>query len=445
MRNNINFINNILIITFLTLSFYQSCIANDEITIKLLQRIEKSTQELNTIQSNINKDSNLLNSQLNNQLTKAKSLRARASSLQRLADEQLISYESLKNRVDLWSAQSNYQKQLISSYLESSRLDFNLLNKLDGEPVIDINALNIISDDITHNLTPRWELKEVANNEGVIEHVNFLEIGPVNVAFSQNQLTGGPITFENPEQARILMGVFNDNDVTQLNNLKNNHFGTLTFDPTLGNAYKIMNQGNGLLDHLRKGGVWAIPIIFFGVFSLIVSIIKAFQLIKLPKINVQAADKLKALLHAENKVTTPEVKLLSNSIKGAQKGLLDIAMSTNISQERDDLLVAYLIEYKHKIERFLGAIATSAAIAPLLGLLGTVSGMISTFMMMKTFGTSDASTVSGGISEALITTELGLIVAIPSLIMSALLSRKTKSYSSKLEANAIKLSKINFT
>ena len=65
-------------------------------------------------------------------------------------------------------------------------------------------------------------------------------------------------------------------------------------------------------------------------------------------------------------------------------------------------------------------------------------------MMMTIFGTGDASTVSGGISEALITTELGLIVAIPSLIISALLSRRTKSYNAKLEANAIKLSKINF-
>jgi biopolymer transport protein ExbB len=135
---------------------------------------------------------------------------------------------------------------------------------------------------------------------------------------------------------------------------------------------------------------------------------------------------------------------LVSTSKGAQQRLFDIALKTPISQERDDLLVAYLMEYKHKVERFIGAIATSAAIAPLLGLLGTVSGMISTFMMMTIFGTGDASTVSGGISEALITTELGLIVAIPSLIISALLSRRTKSYSAKLETNAIKLSKIDF-
>jgi len=444
MQTKINLIKKILTIAFMSLTFLNSCLANDEVTIKLLQRIEQSKQELNKIQSTINKQARVLDNQLSHQLTEVESLRSRASSIQRLADEQLISYESLKNRVDLWSTQSNYQKQLISSYTESTRLDFNLLSKVDGEPIVDINALNIISDAITQHLAPRWKTKEVANNQGVIENVNFLAIGPINVAFSQGLDSGGPVTYENQQQAKFLTGVFNKSDVQQLNNLKNNHIGTLTFDPTLGNAYKIMNQGNGLLDHLRKGGVWAIPIIFFGVFSLIVSIIKAVQLIKLPKIDVHAADTLKTLLHANDKVVGPEVKLLSSKVKGAQKGLMDIAMSTQVSQERDDLLVAYLIEYKHKIERFLGAIATSAAIAPLLGLLGTVSGMISTFMMMKTFGTSDASTVSGGISEALITTELGLIVAIPSLIMSALLSRKTKSYSAKLEANAIKLSKINF-
>jgi biopolymer transport protein ExbB len=219
----------------------------------------------------------------------------------------------------------------------------------------------------------------------------------------------------------------------------------------LGNAFKLLEKEEGILKHIEKGGVWALPIIFFALLSLVVSAVKAIQLIGLPKIDKSLIDKFKELVNVEtsgNKEDTLRVKeeilLLSAGACGAQKNLVDIAMATPISQERDDLLVAYLIEYKHKIERFIGAIATSAAIAPLLGLLGTVSGMISTFMMMTIFGTGDASTVSGGISEALITTELGLIVAIPSLIISALLSRRTKSYNAKLEANAIKLSKINF-
>ena len=77
--------------------------------------------------------------------------------------------------------------------------------------------------------------------------------------------------------------------------------------------------------------------------------------------------------------------------------------------------------------------ALTAAAAPLLGLLGTVTGMIKTFTLITIFGTGDAKSLSSGISEALVTTELGLIVAIPSLILHGLLSRMAKQKIANLE------------
>ena len=70
--------------------------------------------------------------------------------------------------------------------------------------------------------------------------------------------------------------------------------------------------------------------------------------------------------------------------------------------------------------------AITAAAAPLLGLLGTVIGMIKTFQLITIFGTGDAKSLSSGISEALVTTALGLIVAIPTLILHGALSRMAK-------------------
>ena len=69
--------------------------------------------------------------------------------------------------------------------------------------------------------------------------------------------------------------------------------------------------------------------------------------------------------------------------------------------------------------------------------------MIETFRMMTLFGSGDAEVVSGGISQALVTTELGLVVAIPALILNAVLSRKAKAYYSELENFAILLSNAN--
>jgi biopolymer transport protein ExbB len=82
-------------------------------------------------------------------------------------------------------------------------------------------------------------------------------------------------------------------------------------------------------------------------------------------------------------------------------------------------------------------VAICATSAPLLGLLGTVTGIMNTFSLMTVFGTGDPKTLSSGISEALITTEYGLIVAIPSLLLHAFLSRRARRVLDEMEQVAI--------
>lgn len=425
--------------------------ANDNLVEELLARISTSKQALLDVEKSVNKQSTALARDIAKQQKQVKELREKAVVLQRFADEQLMSVAQLEKRLQQWSTQSNYQKQLLTSYAETSHLPTEQLTQENGDVVVDINALSHMSEQVLARLSPSWQVQDVVTEQGSIAQVNTIAIGPVEVAYDAGALSGGPVSRELIAEPRILADVFDEQAIAELGSIQASGAGTLRFDPTLGNAYKLKDKQQGILAHIKTGGVWALPILFFGVLSLVVSVVKAIQLVRLPTIDVNLTEKIKEILHLNNnqdevsKAQTHEkLAVLSATSQGAQKGLFDIAMSTPISQERDDLLIAYLLEYKHKTERFIGAIATSAAIAPLLGLLGTVSGMISTFMMMTIFGTGDASTVSGGISEALITTELGLIVAIPSLILSALLSRRSKSYCAKLEANAIKLSKISF-
>ena len=85
------------------------------------------------------------------------------------------------------------------------------------------------------------------------------------------------------------------------------------------------------------------------------------------------------------------------------------------------------------LERFLSTIAVLATVAPLLGLLGTVTGMISAFDTITAYGTSDPRLLSGGISEALVTTEIGLVIAIPVLLVHGFLSAKVDRITSDLE------------
>jgi len=81
----------------------------------------------------------------------------------------------------------------------------------------------------------------------------------------------------------------------------------------------------------------------------------------------------------------------------------------------------------HQLERFLNTLGTIAGISPLLGLLGTVIGMINVFSAILAHGVGNANQLAGGISQALITTQMGLAVAIPGLIVNGVLDRRQKN------------------
>jgi biopolymer transport protein ExbB len=93
----------------------------------------------------------------------------------------------------------------------------------------------------------------------------------------------------------------------------------------------------------------------------------------------------------------------------------------------------------HEMERYLNALGTIAAVAPLMGLLGTVIGMIKVFAEIMAQGTGQANLLAGGISEALITTAAGLVIAIPALICHRMLQRRVDEIVVYMEQEALKL------
>ncbi|MBN2701224.1 MAG: MotA/TolQ/ExbB proton channel family protein [Methylothermaceae bacterium] len=96
-----------------------------------------------------------------------------------------------------------------------------------------------------------------------------------------------------------------------------------------------------------------------------------------------------------------------------------------------------LLQQSVRLDRFSGLILVIAAVAPLLGLLGTVTGMISTFDVITQFGTGDPKLLATGISIALITTQVGLIVAIPTLLLGNVLNGWSSSLKNDLELTAL--------
>jgi biopolymer transport protein ExbB len=105
----------------------------------------------------------------------------------------------------------------------------------------------------------------------------------------------------------------------------------------------------------------------------------------------------------------------------------------------EEAIFEKLVAIKPRLDRFLPFLALTAAAAPLMGLLGTVLGIIKTFKAMALYGTGNAKAFSAGISEALITTAEGLIVAIPVLVIHGLLKSYAKGRFSEFEGIGIAL------
>src|SRR5690606_30139971 len=192
--------------------------------------------------------------------------------------------------------------------------------------------------------------------------------------------------------------------------------GPVPIDPTLGSALALAAESDTAWEHIQKGGIWIWPILLFAFLALATAIFKAIEIwsVKMPR-----AGALHGILEALNSGDREEALRRAEAIPGPSRAMMvDAIKHADESKELvEEVMYERMLEVQPKLERMLPFIAITAATAPLMGLLGTVTGMINTFKLITVFGTGDAKQLSSGISEALITTEFGLIVAIPSLVL----------------------------
>ncbi|MFK7730056.1 MAG: MotA/TolQ/ExbB proton channel family protein [Pseudomonadales bacterium] len=193
-----------------------------------------------------------------------------------------------------------------------------------------------------------------------------------------------------------------------------------------------------MFELVKQGGWLMLPIIFCSVVALAITIERLLALNpnKIAPKNLLAevwtwiknsqidSEKLKEL-----KQTSPLGQILAAGISNSRNGRE--VMKESIEEAAGQVV--------HEMQHYLSTLGTIAAITPLLGLLGTVIGMIKVFSEIMVQGTGNASVLAGGISEALITTASGLAVAIPALIMHRFFERRIQSIVVTLEREAIKL------
>ncbi|MCB1755918.1 MAG: MotA/TolQ/ExbB proton channel family protein, partial [Gammaproteobacteria bacterium] len=177
-------------------------------------------------------------------------------------------------------------------------------------------------------------------------------------------------------------------------------------------------------ERIRQGGIVGYIILGLGALGLLLAVLRYFYLMAVSsRITRQARDLSK----------------LSGKNPLGRIGMVYHAKRDASIQDREIALEEAMLKEVPVIERYNGFIKLLAAVAPLLGLLGTVIGMIITFQTITLFGTSDPKLMAGGISTALVTTVLGLSVAIPLLFAHTFLSSKSKRIVEFVEQQSVGL------
>ena len=187
-----------------------------------------------------------------------------------------------------------------------------------------------------------------------------------------------------------------------------------------------MTQYLLLEEYLRAGGIIMVPLAVVSVAMWLLIVDRALFFRRLHRKNMDLGT---ALTHIrDNRMPDPM------RYRGAISLLVARFLVRRSGDRRLDrfLVDEAVITINRSLGDYLTVIGVLAAVAPLLGLLGTVTGMIGTFDILAVFGTGNAKGMAGGISEALITTQTGLLVAIPGLYMKGFLDRRARNLQKRI-------------
>ena len=188
-------------------------------------------------------------------------------------------------------------------------------------------------------------------------------------------------------------------------------------DPGRGQLLKLLIQAPDYRERVDQGGFVGYIIIGLGIIGLLIAL---YRWIYLGGVGAGIRKQLKS--------DTPSEKNPLGRILAVYHENRDIDTET-LELKLDEAI----LREAPKLEKWQGGIKVLAAVAPLLGLLGTVTGMIATFQAITLFGTGDPKLMAGGISEALVTTWLGLIVAIPLVLLHSVVAGRSRGLIEILE------------
>ena len=428
------------------------------VSLEMQERLDASLRELAELRASIVEQNVPLSrrlSELESELQEARDEYQRKS---RLQDSRALGLASLTTQVNAAEQAENFLANLLRQYVTNwqSRLPIGEIQRYEAELAAARNA----PEDATLDDRERFEAQAALvltaidriddaiggskfrgyalDDSGLRTEGTYVVVGPSQFFRSADGTRVGNVELKaNSREPSIV--TFNDPlDADAAERVITSDSGLLPFDPSLGNARVIETLDETVTEHILRGGPVVWPILGLAAAALLAAIGKWISLSLVPSPSRKRID---ALLQCVEEGRLDAAKEAAAGIRGPTGEMLaaGVALIGKPVELLEEVMYERVLVTRLKVQRLLPFIAISAAAAPLLGLLGTVTGIISTFKLITVFGTGDVKTLSGGISEALITTELGLIAAIPALLVHAYLSRKAKGITDRMEQSALSL------
>jgi biopolymer transport protein ExbB len=381
--------------------------------------------------------------------------RAELAKLQRFQENQLVELNALKAEAKRLSDEVKYTDSLVTEYARAFRSRLNFVEEpryaamLDAVDKAGASADLSAADKFAQRavlLTTALQRAEAAqggelieakalDKKGLVQSGKVALIGPVAM-FAGNSGGAAGLLQQELNKADPTIAALDKSLEEASRKLVTGGTGELILDPTMGNAFKLSALEEGWIEKFKKGGVAIIPLLALGVAAILLAIYKWVQLsqVRLAK----ESDLQKVLKHIEAREHAAALQH-ARSIPGMAGDLLATAVE-HVDEKKEyieEVLYEKMLGARTKLERGLPFLALAATTGPLLGLLGTVTGMIATFKIISSFGGGDPKMLAAGISEALICTATGMAVAIPALLFHAFLTRRAKGIIGSMEQIAV--------
>ena len=377
--------------------------------------------------------------------------RQELSRLERSSDNQLVELNALKTQTKGLNEEKAYLNGLISEYAQLFETRIHItevdtyqsavraLQSASKNPDLSpgdfadaqVALLDASIDRLESLIGGKKFISDALAPSGVLENGEVILMGPFAVFASADTASAGlaQLQLGSPKPTVVDLGAERTAVIRQLSDAGKGEF---PIDPTMGNALKIAATQDNLIEHMKKGGPVMLPIVGLGLAAVLIALMKWLQL---SSIKLATPADLQLILSQIRTDNAPKALKHIDTMKGYVGDVLKSAVENRHEKKEylEEIMYEKMLSAKPALERWIPLIALTAATAPLLGLLGTVTGMINTFNMITVFGTGDPRMLSGGISEALITTKFGLVVAVPALICHAFVTRKVKGVLGSME------------